>query len=306
MLLVFGSINLDYVFPLAHLPGVGETVWSSNARVEPGGKGANQAVAAARDGARVTLVGAVGRDPLGSVALDILGASRIRLEVARVDALTGHAAISIDPNGYTTVCVDSGANRLARADQVRDSMLSRRTTLLAQMETEPAETAAVIARARDRGCRVILVLSPPKMIDLAALRAVDILVGNGAEIAWAGEHLGTGNNPASVRAALGVTVIRTMGVQGAEVASEEGYLHMPAVPVHMRDTTGAGDAFAGVLAAALAAGERLPVAVRRAAVAAALSTTRFGGYGAMPTAEEIDGALRDAPQPTRKQEEVRD
>lgn len=306
MLVVFGSINLDFVFPVSHLPRSGETVWSARGRVEPGGKGANQAMAAARDGARVTFVGAVGRDAMADAALAGLDTARVRLAVARVGVPTGRAAINVDPQGYTTVAVDPGANLLARADQVEDAWLRRRTVLLVQMETEPTEVAALIVRARQAGCRIALMLSPPKLIDLTALRAVDVLLGNSEEIAWLGERLGTASNPASVRAALGVTVVRMMGVQGAEVAAHDGYLRMPAYSVHMRDTTGASDCFAGVLTAALAAGAALDVAVRRAAVAAALSSTRVGAQSSMPARSEIDAALRDAPEPTRKQAEVQD
>ena len=306
MLVVFGSINLDFVFPVRNLPRAGETVFASRGRVEPGGKGANQAVAAARDGARVTFVGAVGRDAMADAALAGLDEARIRLAVARVAAPTGRAAINVDPQGYTTVAVDPGANLLARADQVEGSLLRRRTTLLLQLETEPEQAAALISRGRQAGCRIVLVLSPPKLIDLEALRAIDVLLGNKEEIAWLGERLGTASNPASVRAALGVTVVRMMGVQGAEVAADDGYLHMPAFPVHMRDTTGASDCFAGVLTAALAGGTALDGAVRRAAVAAALSTTRLGAQGSMPAKSEIDAALKHAPEPTRKQAEVQD
>ena len=135
---------------------------------------------------------------------------------------------------------------------------------------------------------------------------MDVVIGNSQEMAWLGEHLGTGNNPASLNAALGVTCVRMMGPQGAEAVSPDGWLHMPAFTVEMRDTTGAGDCFVGVLAAALARGDAMDVALRRAAVAAALSTTRLGAWGGMPRAAEIDDALRHAPWPTAKQAEVPD
>lgn len=307
MLVVFGSINIDFVFPVAALPQPGDTVRSETGRIEPGGKGANQAAAAARDGARVTLVGAVGNDVLADAALAGLVRGGVDLRgIAKLDAATGRAAICIDPDGHTMVAADGGANRLARADQVSDSLLGPGTTLLLQMETEPEENAALILRARRLGTRVILNLSPPRLIDTDALRAVDLLIGDSAELAWVGERLGTGNNPASLHAALGITAVRMMGVQGAEAMSDDGFLTMPALPVDMRDTTAAADCFTGVFAAALSRGAELRPALRRAAVAAALSTTRADAQGSMPSSADIDRALRRAPQPTSEQAEVRD
>ena len=280
---------------------------SEAGRVEPGGKGANQAVAAARDGARVTLVGAVGNDVLADAALAGLKKAGVNLSgIAKLNASTGRAAICIEPDGHTLVAVDGGANRLARADQVSDVLLGPRTTLLLQMETEPVENARLIARARRLGTRIILNLSPPRIIDTDALRAVDVLIGNSSELAWVGERLGTGNNPASLHAALDITAVRMMGVQGAEAVSDDGFLHMPPLPVDMRNTTAAADCFAGIFAAALARGANLATALRRAAVAAALSATRADVQGSMPSSAGIDQAMRRAPQPTSKQAEVPD
>jgi ribokinase len=307
MLVVFGSINVDFVFSLPHLPRKGETVWSDSGRAEPGGKGACQAVAAARDGASVVLAGAVGQDALADGALASLKRAGVNLRhVARVPASTGRAAVLVDPEGYTMVATDTGANRHASADQVPDALLGPDTTLLLQMETEPGEGAALIERARSPGAGIILNLSPSRVIDSEALRAVDLLIGNSSELAWAGEHLGTGNNPASLHALLGVAVVRMMGAQGAEAMSSDGFLHMPALPVAVRDTTGAADCFTGMLASALARRADLQRALRRAAVAAALSTMRVGAQGSMPEAADTEAALKSAPHPTREQAEVSD
>ena len=296
MLLVFGSINVDFIFPVPRLPQAGDTIWSENARTEPGGKAANAALAAALDGADVTLVGAVGQDGIADMALAGLADAGVDLRhIARVPDDTGRAAICIDPSGYTTVTVQAGANRAARADQVPDRLLGPGTTVLVQLECQPAETAALILRAKRLGSRVVLQFSPARLIDTGALIAVDILVGNGAELSWAGEHLGTGNNPASLSAALGMPFVRMMGVQGAECMSADGFRHMPAYAAHVRDTTGAGDCFSGVLAAALERAAPLEVAMRRASVAAALSTAGLGSQRSMPRREAIDAALRTAP-----------
>ncbi len=307
MVLVFGGINIDLVFPVPFLPKAGDMVQSGPARTQPGGKGANQAVAAARDGVPVTLVGAVGDDVLADAALSGLAREGIKLDhVVRARASTGRAAIYVDPSSHTTTAYDPGANRLARAGQVDDRLLRPNGILLLQMETAPAENRILIARARQRGMRIILNLSPAQAIDTDALRAVDLLVGNSTDLAWAGEHLGTGNNPASLYAALGVAILRMFGVQGAEVMCNRGFLHMPAFPVEMRDTTAAADCFIGILAASLERGADLPQAMRRSAVASALSATKLGAQSSMPTAAEIDAALPRAPEPTHRQAEVPD
>ena len=307
MLIVFGSINIDNVYRVPQLPRAGDTVWAEGARNEPGGRGANQAVAARRDGAAVTLVGAVGHDVLADAALAGLKKDGVALGyVARVSNETGRAAICVDRDGYTTVVADAGANQMVRAAQVPDALLTPRTTLLVQLDTDPTEIATLIARAKRHGCRIILDLSPRRFIDTDALRSVDILLGNSPELAWAGHHLGTGDNPGSLHAALGVTTIRMMGAQGVEAMSDDGFLHMPAYPVHMRDTTGASDCFAGVLAGSLTRGMTLPAAMRRAAVAAALSTTHVGAQRSMPHAADIDAALRTAPELTDRQPEAPD
>ena len=307
MLLVFGSINIDHVFAVPHLPGHGDTVRADDGWTEPGGKGANQALAAARDGAHVAFVGAVGRDAVGQLALAGLRRAGIGVRrVARVQAPTGHAAVCVSPDGHTIVAVQDGANALVRAAQVPDSWLGRNTTLLVQLEANPAETARLVVRARNRGAYVIVNLSPKRFIDTDALRMANLIVCNSPELAWAGERLGTGNNPASLHAALGVDCVRMMGAQGADAMTSGGFLHMPVLPVKMRDTTAAGDCFVGVLAGALARRVQLPDALRRAAVAAALSATQVGVQRSLPRRPAIDAALVQAPLLGDQQDKVPD
>ena len=152
MILVFGSINLDLIYALDELPTPGRTVIGSTAEAQPGGKGANQAVAAARDGASVALAGAVGHDAVAEAATAGLLAAGVDLSrVIRVDERTGTAAICVDRRGQNQIAVARGANAHARADQVDESDLGPGTTLVLQMEVDPAETAALIRRARLRG-----------------------------------------------------------------------------------------------------------------------------------------------------------
>jgi ribokinase len=292
MIVCFGSINLDLIFPVPTLPQAGQTVLGRSMRVEPGGKGANQAVAAARDGARVAFAGAVGRDGFAEQATALMRAAGVDLgRVAATDTSTGAAAICVDPHGANQIAVAAGANLLARADQVEDALLGPETTVLVQGETDLGETAALIRRARARGARVVLNLAPPAALAAEALRAVSLLVVNEDEGAWLAAQLATAADPASLRAALGPDVVVTMGAEGLAVATAAGLSRLTAHKVAVVDTTAAGDCFVGVLAAGLDRGLDLPAALHRANVAAALCCTRAGSQGSLPTAAETDAAL---------------
>ena len=293
MIVVFGSINLDLIFALDRLPAPGETQLGPGTRIEPGGKGANQAVAAARDGAHVIMAGSVGRDALAEGALSLLRIAGVDVgRVAQVDAATGCAAICTDPAGRNQIAVGSGANRLARADQIEDALLGPGTTLLLQMEVPAPETEALIHRARCRGARVILNLAPALPLDPSALREVDLLVLNETEAGWLAGQYGVPPQAAALHQALGRAVVRTLGEQGAEYAGAGQAGRVPAFPVRAIDTTAAGDCFTGVLAAALDRGEELAAALRRASAAAALCCTRPGSQGSLPGRAEIDTMLQ--------------
>jgi ribokinase len=292
VIVCFGSINLDLIFPLPHLPAPGQTVLGPRMQIEPGGKGANQAVAAARDGARVVFAGAVGRDALAEDALALLRRSGVDItRVVQADTATGCAAICVDPTGKNLIAVASGANQSARQAQIEDALLTPAATVLLQRETDPGETAALIRRARARGARVILNLAPPGPLAEEALRAVDLLVVNEDEAAWLGAHIGCGGDAAALHTALGVGVVVTLGEAGLLAVTAQGPLGLPAQRVSVVDTTGAGDCFTGVLAAALDRRLTLPEALRRANAAAALCCTRPGTQGSMPEAAETDAAL---------------
>ena len=287
MIVVFGSINLDLIFPLPHLPTPGETVLGPSMTIEPGGKGANQAVAAARDGARVIFAGAVGRDALAHDALALLRQSNVDLSrVITADSATGCAAICVDPAGKNLIAVASGANLAARASQVEDALLTAQTTLLLQRETPAEEVAALVARAR--GARIILNLAPAGPMPLETLKALEILVLNEDEAAWLARDLGVSPGAPSLHEALGVTIIITLGDAGVQAASKTGALSLSAHKITPIDTTGAGDCFTGVLAAALDCGLPLADALRRANAAAALCCMKPGTQGSMPTRAEID------------------
>ncbi len=273
MITVFGSINLDLIFALDRLPAPGETVLGPGVRTEPGGKGANQAVAAALQGAQVTMVGAVGRDAMADPALAGLHAAGVDISrVARADAGTGCASICT-AGGQNLIAVGAGANLLARAAQVEDALLGPGHTLLLQMECDPAETAALIARAQ--GCRIILNLAPAAPLPQVALEAVDLLIVNEAEAAWLNE---------AMPGLTGPELVRTLGERGAEYSGG----HIPALPIEAVDSTAAGDCFTGALAAGLDRGLPMADALRHASAAAALCCTRRGSQGSLPSLAETN------------------
>jgi ribokinase len=296
MIIVFGSINLDLIFNLPTIPRPGETVLGPSTRIEPGGKGANQAVAAARDGAVVMMAGAIGRDPLGDGALDLLRQAGVNLDRVRpVELSTGCAAISVDPAGNNAIAVGSGANLAAVASQVEDSLLGPSATVVLQMEVPAGETAELIMRARAAGARVVLNLAPAGALPEDALRSVDVLVVNETEGAWLAEHLGCEGAAVSLRGRLGgIAVVLTRGAQGADVACRDGVWHQAAEQVAAIDTTAAGDCFVGVLAHQLDRGETLRAAVWRGSVAAALCCTRLGSQGSIPIRAETDALMAGA------------
>jgi ribokinase len=290
MIIVFGSINLDLIFSVPALPGRGQTLLARGLSVEPGGKGANQAVAAALQGAAVRLAGAAGQDAFAERALTGLIRAGVDIgAVVRCAMPTGCAAITCAAGGENQIVVAPGANLEARAAQLVDADLGPATLVLLQMETSPQETTALIRRARSRDARTLLNLAPPGPVDLEVLRLVDILVVNEDEAVWLAGHLGTDAGAVALQALTGGVVICTWGAQGAEVAGPGGESwREPAPPITPVDTTAAGDCFVGVLAAALDEKQPLRQAVARAVAAASLCCLRPGSQGSLPTRQEID------------------
>lgn len=302
MILVFGSISLDTLYLLPELPAAGGTAIGATAHTVPGGKGANQAVAAARDGAKVAIAGAVGRDSAAAAALEGLTGAGVDISrVVRVDMATATSAICMEPGGQTQIAIAAGANLAARANQVADADLTPDTVLLLQMETSPVENAILIRRARAAGATIILNLAPAHWIEQDALRGAHWVVVNRDEAGWLGEHIGSAANAASLQAALGGGVVRTRGVQGMEAVAPDIYWRCASMDVEAVDSTGAGDCFVGVFAAELDRRTPLPEALRRATVASALSCLHVGNQGALPSRNDIDAAMQNAPVVTDQQ-----
>jgi len=288
VIVVFGSINADLVIAAPRLPMPGETVIGDSYRLMPGGKGANQALAAARDGATVSLVGAVGRDPFAEIALALLRAAGIDLSLLRVvDLPTGCAAITVSAAGENLITVAAGANRRAAAEMVPERMLGPDTILLMQMEVPGSEVASLAARAKRSGSRVILNLAPAAPLDETTGRCIDILIANEGEAALLGPE------PGASAAALGNVIVVTRGSRGASAyLPDGGSIDIPALPVEVVDTTGAGDTFVGVLAASLDNGGDLAGSLRRASAAAGVACRMPGAQPSMPSREAIDDAVR--------------
>lgn len=307
MIVVFGSLNMDLVMAVPALPRPGETVLCPSYQALPGGKGNNQAVAAARAGGTVRLFGRVGPDGFGAALRANLVTNGISDEDVRTaGAPTGCATIMVAPDGENAIAVASGANLEARSADVSDDALEPGGFLVAQMEVPAEENWAVLRRAKAAGMRTVLNLAPapiPTPALATALReAVDILVVNELEAATLASGLDEG--AASVDAAtlcrrladaLRVVCVMTLGGRGVLACDRERVWAVAALPVAVVDTTGAGDTFTGALAAALDAGEMLPQALRWAVTAAALACCGRGAQDSMPAADRIRASQANLP-----------
>jgi len=297
---VVGSLNMDLVVRAPRIPRPGETIIGGEFRTVPGGKGANQAVAAARLGAQVAMVGRVGGDAFGGLLLENLAAAGVDHTFVTRDpqAATGVALIEVDDAGQNSIVVVSGANmRLAPADvEAAAAAIGVADVLLLQLES-PLETVTRAAQvAHARGVTVILNPAPARPVPAGLLGLVDVLIPNESETALlTGLPVGDQEEAQAAAAALrrmGVaTVILTLGERGALLAYEGGAELFPAFDVTPVDTTAAGDAFVGGLAVALAEGRPLREAVRWGNAAGALATTRLGAQPSLPTRQALDDML---------------
>jgi len=313
---VVGSVNVDLVARVGHLPAAGETVGDATFDHHPGGKGGNQAVAAARLGARVAFVGAIGDDAMAAEARDALAREGIDLaDLSVVPGPTGVALILVDRRGENAIAVAPGANAGLAADVVTTALarlaVGPGDVLLVGHEIPTATVRAALAAGRAAGARTILNPAPAAGIERNLFDLVDILVPNRLELGQivaaeglqAGRGLDRGAAPERLAStllavsgdgpAVREAVVVTLGAAGAILVRPEAALVEAIAPrVEAIDTVGAGDTFVGALAADLAAGRTLDEALRRAVVAAALSTIRPGARGGMPTSVELEDALR--------------
>lgn len=299
---VLGSINTDLVVRAPRFPRPGETMHGSDFAVIGGGKGANQATAAARLGAPVQFIGAVGADDFGTRRIEEMREAGVDVStIARLpDAPTGVALITVNEKGENTIIIAAGANWKVMPHDISGTMLAMAAggVLVSQLELPLETVAAGLARARAADLTTILNAAPYTPEARLVLQHVDILIANEVEAGdlaeWASAV--TEENAADVASRLRArgphTVIVTLGAAGVVVATNDQTLLIPAPPVTVVDTTGAGDCFTGAFAAALADGIDLAEAATHAVAAASYSTTIFGATTGMPTTEELDTFLR--------------
>lgn len=282
--LVIGSANVDLVVPAERRPGAGETVLGGDTTVSPGGKGANTAVAAARLGADVALFGAVGADSYGEILLTSLGEAGVGTEfVHKTRRPTGIAYITVTPDGENSILVSPGANGALGTDGLAEAFEGARV-MVASLEIPLSTVEQAVAAATEAGVRTLLNLSPAAEISAETLAALDVLLVNEHEAAWL---LGADVDPAKLLDLGPRAAVVTLGAEGALVITAEGSTNIRSPKVEAVDTTGAGDGFTGALAAALAAGDDLQTAARKAVQVAAISVTRHGAQPSYPAAEEM-------------------
>jgi ribokinase len=299
---VIGSINVDLTLLVDRIPGPGETLLSSGATLSPGGKGANQAVAAARQGASVLLVGAVGRDANAAAATELLRQSQVDLAlVAEADDPTGMAIVTVDRQAENSIVVVPGANLAVDPSFVEAALprLAGCDVVVLQGEVPPQTVEYALGALADSGVRTVLNLAPVVPLAAEAIRQAAVLVVNeheaeealriltGGRMDLAGEPVSDGTELALALAGAGLAaVVVTLGSRGAVLADDGGTWHVPAPAVEAVDTTGAGDAFVGAMAAWLARGLPLRQACELAAHVAARTVTGRGAQQSYPWAAE--------------------
>lgn len=295
-ILVIGSLNMDLVATVDNLPQKGQTVFGKTFTIYPGGKGANQAVAAAKLGGRVTMVGCVGKDYYGEQLIQGLKDVNINTEFIRYCGIaTGTALITVDNNGANTIVVVGGANLECSINDVDKALSGFKVPgiLLIQHETNQETVSYAVKKAKQHGWLVILNPAPARSISDDVLACIDLITPNETEASTiTGDTINTfsdAEQAAQKLLARGVKdVVITMGQQGALSMGSSGKYYIPAFKVQAVDTVAAGDAFSGALAAAIAENKTLKESLTFAAKAAAISVTRHGAQPALPFKHEVD------------------
>ncbi|MBE2223124.1 MAG: ribokinase [Anaerolineae bacterium] len=301
-IVVVGSLNMDLVVQVPTIPAPGETVLGNNFATIPGGKGANQAVAAARLGARVTLIGRVGADAFGEQLL--ANAKKEGIDVTHVGcdpaATSGVAMIAVDAQGQNSIAVASGANYCLTAVHVQEAWaaLANVDLLVMPLETPLETIETAVSLANQAGVKVILNPAPAQKLSSSILAGVDVLVPNEPETAQlTGIEIDSAASSRQAAQALlkqGVgNVVLTLGSRGALVLNGETnqFTQVDPYPVKVVDTTAAGDAYVAGLAVALSEGKELIEAANFANAVGALAVTKQGAQVGMPTREEVENLL---------------
>jgi ribokinase len=295
MIIVFGSVNVDITTRVERLPKPGETVRGSDCVISPGGKGANQALAARRMGADVLFVGAVGKDVFASNAIRLLKGAGVDLShLLSLDVPTGAAFITVNANGENCIVLSPGANALVRAQSLSAIPAKEGDVLLLQGEITLIEIAKAIEWGRQRNLTTILNLAPAFSLPAEYLHKLDVLVVNDVESRFLANSVGVSDEPTEFTQAMArgfeLTAIVTLGRDGAVAHDGRELRAQRAFPVSTVDTTGAGDTFVGAIAA-LFGKESLDETLHFASAAAALACTRLGAQVSVPRVEEVRAFL---------------
>ena len=299
---VVGSLNVDLVSRAPRYPQKGETLIGDAFDIFTGGKGFNQATAAARLGADVTLIGSVGTDVFGDALLAAIEAEQMHGRIKRRDVGTGVATIVVEPSGENSIIVVPRANMTLTPADIEEAAapIAEADVLLLQLEIPIAASERAAAIAKTNRTTVLLNPAPAQPLPDSFLAHVDIIIPNQSEAALlTGMPVDTEEEAISAAHCLRsrmihpetAVVVLTLGAQGALLLTAEMSEALPALPVEVIDTTGAGDAFCGALATQLAQGETLPEAVRFANAAGAAAVTTLGATPAMPTCEKIEAVI---------------
>lgn len=301
-IVVLGSINMDLVIGAERAPESGETLYGSNFQTIPGGKGANQAVAIARQGVNINMIGRVGNDVLGDILIEKLAENNVGVSHIKKDdsVSTGIALIVVEKNGQNRIIVVAGANGQVNykdIDEVED-LFENCDYLVLQLETPLPTVVYAINKAKSKKIYTVLNAAPAPILpfDMTILRKIDYLIVNESEAqVISGREVKDQKSAFEVAKTLQEetkgTIILTLGEQGAVTADGKEVWHTPAIKVDVVDTTAAGDAFVGGLVVALHEGNTHKEAVRYACTAGSLAVTKFGAQPSLPTKEETQSFI---------------
>lgn len=302
MVIVFGSLNIDLIMKVKHQPVIGETVLTSTYDWLPGGKGANQAVACSRSGAKTAMVGQIGDDGFGTRILYSLKKDDVLTSgIARADdEPTGMAFVTIDAKGNNQIVVAAGANSLTNSDQIPNEILHKDNVILMQMEVGHEHNWDVIHRAKAVGAKTILNLAPAGSIPREVLNDLDYLIVNQIEGRQMAEKMGLKIEESAVSMATrlakscDLTCVMTLGPKGCIAIKADGTgwaVNAYDLGEELADTTGAGDTFCGVFASGVFKKKTLQDTLKRASIAASLACRGIGAQTKMPREDEIEENL---------------
>jgi len=293
-ILVVGSLNADLVVRAPRFPQPGETIRGEDLQVIPGGKGANQAVAAARLGANVSMLGRVGEDNFGDFLLGNLKSNKVDSQlIQRDNASTGTAIIVVDSNGQNSIVLSAGANGKVDDEDLSTVSFPDFDLFLLQLEIPLRTVLSAAKRAHESGLRVILNPAPAKELPNELISLTDFLIPNESELSLLTDvpvnDMNSTETAARALLKLGAkNVIVTLGSKGALIVTGSKMTHVESYEVNVVDTTAAGDAFIGGFATALLRAKSLEEAVRYGCACGALATTKFGAQPSLPTKEEVE------------------